>query len=331
MTGIAAHPLEKIPPGEAELIAKLQKMQLLFMKRDESQRGQHPKSTGLVRASFSVRSDLPKDLAVGLFARPKEYNAVMRFSNGGGFDDRQNDARGIGLKLFDVEGEHQVPELGGASTHDFTLVNCPVFFCESVEQLLGFMQAQLKARGELPTAWFAENPRAAAAFQRFVSAPPASLLSCDYFSTTPFLLGKTAVKYYLRSQSPPVSVAPASNEDALRDGLFAGLAKGAARFEFGVQCQKDPAEQPVEDPSVEWKTPKIALADLVIAAGQTDSQERHSFAETLVITPWRTLASHRPLGGINRARLPIYAASSDKRHKVTGASPAEPAFEDVPQ
>ena len=46
-------------------------------------RGLHAKSNLNVRAELEVMAGLPEHARVGLFAEPKKYDAVVRFSNGG--------------------------------------------------------------------------------------------------------------------------------------------------------------------------------------------------------------------------------------------------------
>ncbi|MGZ8311465.1 MAG: hypothetical protein ACXWUR_05320, partial [Allosphingosinicella sp.] len=56
-------------------------------RQEPARRGPHPKAHGCVTATFRVLPDLPEDLRKGLFARPGEYAALIRFSNGLHDDD----------------------------------------------------------------------------------------------------------------------------------------------------------------------------------------------------------------------------------------------------
>ena len=49
--------------------------------------------------------------------------------------------------------------------------------------------------------------------------------------------------------------------------------------------------------------------DNQIAPQVFETPERMKEAEELSCDPWHALAAHRPLGGINRARREVYAAS----------------------
>ena len=45
-----------------------------------------------------------------------------------------------------------------------------------------------------------------------------------------------------------------------------------------------------------------------------ETDERRALCESLTFSPWHGLAEHRPLGGINRLRRPVYDASG--RHRL---------------
>jgi catalase len=76
---------------------------------------------------LDIKADaaVPDELAVGVFAEPRTFNARVRFSNGlgapsdasEGFDDKDYDARAMAIQLTDVEGQRQ----------DFVLQNSPIF------------------------------------------------------------------------------------------------------------------------------------------------------------------------------------------------------------
>lgn len=69
--------------------------------------GTHVKSHAFLKGTFEILDGLPKELAQGMFATPGKHNAAMRFSTEttAMIDDRVRQPRGIGLKVFEVEGE----------------------------------------------------------------------------------------------------------------------------------------------------------------------------------------------------------------------------------
>ena len=98
---------ERKPPAEEEAIAGIAKPQANIMKAPNTHlRGQHPKGHGCVEAEFTVLSNSPQALQVGVFQYPKTYQALIRFSNGKSvIDDREPDAHGMAIKIFGVEGK----------------------------------------------------------------------------------------------------------------------------------------------------------------------------------------------------------------------------------
>jgi hypothetical protein len=55
------------------------------------------------------------------------------------------------------------------------------------------------------------------------------------------------------------------------------------------------------------------------------------FDEAMTYSPAHSLAAHRPLGSVMRARLQVYQALSDFRHRETGFAEAKPhSIEEIP-
>ncbi len=88
---------------------------------------------------------------------------------------------------------------------------------------------------------------------------------------------------------------------------------------LGVQLQRDPVKQPVENLTVVWdeaETPFLPLGRLEIPKQKVDAPRViGGKCETASFNPWRTIAEHRPLGALNRARLIVYEASALARKK----------------
>lgn len=60
--------------------------------------------------------------------------------------------------------------------------------------------------------------------------------------------------------------------------------------------------------------PFIDAATITIPPQDFETDERRALCESLTFSPWHGLAEHRPLGGINRLRRPVYDASG--RHRL---------------
>jgi hypothetical protein len=355
--------------AEHDAIDRVVEASEMLLDRDArplTPRDQHPKQHGCVRARFVIEPNLPDGYGVGLFAEAgKEYPAWIRFSNGGSHDDRKPDAHGMAIKLMGVtrpkalQGDDEVSrEEQDAITHDFVLVDSPIFFLPNAIEYGKFCGPLLKAKGKKPSfvrgALFflpGKVRELATLFllyflwgrlgrlrvlRNFVSKRIDSPLSARYWSTTPYLFGQNgpAVKFSavprLKPGRPPAEASP----DYLRGAMKAHLLKDAgteADFEFRVQRQRDAQAQPVEDPTVEWDErvcPFVTVARIYIEREDFDTPGRMSFGEHLSFTPWHAIQDHRPLGGINRTRKLVYARLSKLRHELNGVPPREPGPDD---
>jgi len=106
-------------------------------------------------------------------------------------------------------------------------------------------------------------------------------------------------------------------------------------YDFLVHRQTDPKKEPIEDPTVEWTTSGEKVATITIEPQEFSAPEQLEFCENLSFNLWHAREDHRPLGGINRARDPVYQMSTGLRHdtrKADGREPsgrAEPTADDL--
>lgn len=340
---------ETITAEEPVQIARLvaQNLELLDERSQPVRRGQHPKHHGCVRATLAIEDGLPSELSHGLFSTPRDFSALVRFSNGAALDDRKGDAHGMAIKLFDVSGEKL---LEPCDTHDFVLLDHPVFFIRNVTEYVALFDAVLAAQKSRMQGLFFFLPRAwmerALVFMRFLSTRPHELailkkltskrpecpLDCSYWSTTPYKLGSNAVRWMVKPG--PIGLAPDAREDSpdkLRHALVARLAREDASFEFMAQLQTNAESMPIEDPTIAWDeraSPWRKVATLRVPAQKFDSPALMEFCENLSFNPWRCIGAHRPLGGINRARRAIYDAVSRRRHELNRVHVREPTLAD---
>ena len=163
-------------------------------------------------------------------------------------------------------------------------------------------------------------------------APPASPLDNRYFSAAPYLFGENRAMKFSATPLAPVTVETLDVTDPryLRTALHKRLtAPGAGDIVFTFQVQirtaeelADKLETDIEDATVEWdaqKYPFVDVATITIPPQDFETDERRALCESLIFSPWHGLAEHRPLGGINRLRRPVYEASSQHRLGVKGA------------
>jgi hypothetical protein len=327
--------LESPPPDEQVHIDSVIDTLRERMKNDyvdrKMLRDAHPKMHGCVKARLTVDGGLDPSLSVGLFAKPRTYNAWVRFSNQDGrvSPDRKPDVRAVAIKLLGVEGMKLLDSEEHSTTHDFLLISHDVFFAKDVAEVDALNVNRI---GSLPffVSFFLRHPRVA--WSLLLSLPGhGSPLEIQYYSVTPYLFGDRAVKYSLRPRSEErTPIAHNPSNDYLREAMKAHLQHKPAVFDFMVQLQGDKERMPVENPTKRWsqaESPFIKVATLEIFPQEFDTPERAEFADELSFDPWRALPEHRPLGGINRARRQIYRALSLFRHERNTTPRKEPTLE----
>jgi hypothetical protein len=273
------------------------------------------KGLGCLDATFSVNPGLPANLRQGIFSSERSYPARLRFANASETDDREKDFRGLSIKLREVDGD---PLWGVSGEQDFLLNSYPALFAADPDDFLAFIEA---TRDDRRWRYFL-NPSHLYSLPilmkgREVIGNPFGI---RYWSTTPYRFGEdpaVAVKYSVRPCRGP---APAAGEESganrLTDAMRASLAAGPVCLEFMVQFQGDPAEMPIENAAVTWsedRSPFLPVATLTIADQPFTGATEVAACEAMRFNPWQSLAAHKPLGGINRVRRPVYAEIGDYR------------------
>ena len=310
---------ELAPENEGEIVARLVSLQVgIMMKTNPHRRGQHPKHHGCVDAEFVVRHDIPAAYRIGLFQEPVTYTAKVRWSNGAADDDTKPDVHGMAVKVLGASG---APALAGDTRQeqDFILIDSESFFVPDVQMMLELMTARVASaqKPEVMADFGQKHPAivaALAAARKNIASP----LTVRYWSTVPYKLGSGAVKYTAIPSAANATGDVDASADYLRAALGTQLAPGAhgARFDLCVIPQIDPDEDPVENPMVVWKAEPIPVATITVAPQAFDTAERMKEAEEMSFDPWHALAEHRPIGGINRARREVYAASLKTRQNA---------------
>ena len=271
--------LENIPEGEAAQIKHIAELTLKQLERRYAEaprflRGVHAKDHGCVKATFTVRRDLPHYLRVGVFATPgKTFDAWIRFSNADvlvkpdtapGTDAKPatdttpeipskppiHGSRGMAIKLLNVSGEPLLPDVKPL-TQDFLMINQPMFAFANVadyevlSQVLEkkddpspFFQKQLTSSDPLVQQRAKVTLGIVTEIQRTLVASP---VETRYFSAAPFGFGASQVMKYSANPTMPFTAgAPDFNDpNYLRTALTKRLASGLpdVTFDFQVQLQ----------------------------------------------------------------------------------------------
>ena len=79
-------------------------------------------------------------MQVGLFATPRSYTALVRFSNGRGQDDTKPEVHAMAVKVLVPDGN------GPPRIQDFIVADHPVFFARNVEHVFGFWPPRSRGR-----------------------------------------------------------------------------------------------------------------------------------------------------------------------------------------
>ena len=322
-------------------LAKTRLIRLLqfvaMVKSGISKRGQHPKPHGVVRASFEVLDNIPTRYKVGLFAKPARYDALIRFSNGPQTEDREAGPQGMAIKLIGVPGEKILEAEATAATHDFILIDGPVFFVRDTDWYVRLFKELVRNLGGKPKEWLAAlekaHPEDIAVVENYHNRIVDSPLARPFWSQVPYAFGRgdTTICRYQAVPDPQNMAAPIPpqyrDKDYLRRAMVDQLTTSArsASFDFFVQLRTDATPEVIDNPTVEWDTPVQRVATITIPAQDFDRPDQVRFGENLSYTPWHALPEHRPVGQINEIRRTVYAATSRLRHFLNLARRKEPA------
>jgi hypothetical protein len=327
---------ENVPADEERLIKDMEIILQEKMSKDYSvgitRRDAHPKTLACLQAEFIVEPNIPAELKVGIFAFPQTYPAWIRISSASGNiqSDKAKDLRGFAIKIMGVKGERFQTQNNEQETQDFVLLSYPSMplgtvklFHDAVYYSVKYSPLVFLARLALTGNFHIINEI------RKTRQNQTSPLDIRYWSTTPYLYGTDhVVKYSLVPTSRiKSSLPPKLTDHYLTENMEKHLAAHEASFDFMIQIQKDPGRMPVEDAGVEWsekESPFIKVATLRIPPQAFRTKEKDELAEDLSFSPAHSLIEHRPIGGINRARVEIYRYLSAFRHKQNNKQLIEP-------
>jgi len=317
------------PPerGEDALTARIAAVMRQKLEKDYppagTKRDAHPKHTGLLEGVFTVAPSLPPDLQVGIFAEPRSYRAWVRTSSASDKPqaDYIRDFRGLAIKLLDVSGE-KIPESDEPQNQDFVLLSHPSMPLGTVRLFHDAIVYPVKYSPLLFLAKMILTGKSRVLKEVEASKiRPSSPLEIRYWSTTPYLFGPDrVVKYSLIPTSDETSELAASlPEDYLSRAMEQRLSNESVSFDFAVQFRKE--GMPVHDAGPRWDetaSPFVKVATLTIPSQVFRTEERDQLSEVLSFSPAHARVEHRPIGPVNRARMRVYQANSDFRHRRSG-------------
>ena len=303
------------------------------------ERGGNTKTHGIVRATVTVRDDLPEHLRKGIFAEARSYPAYVRYSGPG--PDVPSDIRDAGfssmaIKIMDVPGEKLMDD--EKFTQDFPAICTPTFVTPDTRSNA---RLQYWSLHDMPLYYF-WNPRDSHVLDFFMQSlwteTQFNPLGHRFWSCVPYLLGEGQAmiySYYPKTEvvrdipGVPFGRVPFNY---LRENMIKTLDEKDVEFDFLIQVQTDPHRMPIENAAVRWPenlSPFIPAATIHIPKQKFNSPAQFDFAKRLSINPWHGLHDHRPLGNQNRARRRMYYELSKFRQKMNNTPHMEPDGSEV--
>jgi hypothetical protein len=306
----------------------------------------HAKQHGCVSARVTVKTGLDPRLAQGMFSTPgKQYNAMIRFSNGVGRGftsllksnerDVIPDIRGLGMKVWGVEG---------TSSQSFTMTTAKVGFLPTPKDALEFFTA-IHSGNAASAKYLLTHPRIALLYaKQATSGKVSNLLTCDWQAPVPQKHGPYTVKHRLVPCKPGSNFwGPGLSFNALRDKLrtaltpahqvnggSGGSSSGGGCFRWGIQFYKDDASTPVDDTTREWSSSQwydVASVEIPLQPNVWDAAHEDAcrFAS---MSPDLSSKAHAAVGATQDIRRGVYTAMAGLRHSIMGQPTKDITFEE---
>jgi hypothetical protein len=302
-------------------------------KPGKFERGGNTKTHGIVRGELTVHTHLPEHLRRGVFAEPRTFPALVRFSGPGPYITPDIDDVGfmsISIKLMDVPGPKLMAD--EQRTQDFLGVCTATFVTPDIAANVQLQRASLQNAQIYHFLNLHHSHLLDLVMQGLWTKTQSSPLEAPYFSCVPYLLGEGQAMQYsfwptsnFRTPVPGLPRRPP--DDYLRLALEQTLAEGDVTLEMRVQVQTDSFRMPIENAGILWPeslSPRIPVAILRLPRQRLDYPASLELARRLSYNPWHCLPEHRPLGNQSRARKTMYAALSEMRHSMNREPHIEP-------
>jgi hypothetical protein len=351
--------VEDIAPDENETIARIIEVmgkggKVTRERYGRSVRVSHAKAHGFLKGELRVAGGLATELRQGLFAAEKTYPVVIRLAHVPGelLDDRRvSTPRGMAIKVLGVEGL-MLPAHEGATTQDFVLDTGKIFNAGTAKVFLAAITATETATPmpEGVKAAVSSVSRVTNAALNLVGLNSANLdfyghpfnhpLAESYFSQVPFRYGDYIAKLGVIPDTTALAKLAETefkpqDENGLRTAVVQFFRDNPAEWDVKIQLCTDLKRMPVENAATEWpedESPYRTVARLVIPPQEAFTPERQEGVdEDMLFCPAHSLAAHRPLGSISRARMRAYEVLGQARIRDNNRVVREPAsVEELP-
>ena len=338
--------------NEAQLVSEIVSMMAATQRANadrhrHAHRDAHAKSHAILKARLNVHEGLTRELAQGIFAAPRSYDAIIRLSSAQGdiHSDKIPAPRGFATKVLGVQGERLLPELGGRN-QDFLMVNFPVLAFGTVGKYKK-MLALLEKNSHAPDLFqmvVAGSARLAEDVVEALGGTPGAtlqglarnndhMLGETFHTQATIRYGDYIAKLSLAPKSANVRALtskPVQVDDfsTMRDVVVDYFRENGAEYELRAQLCVDLKAMPVEDAAVLWDeaiSPQVPIATFTIEPQDSASPARRIYGDdVLSFNPWNGVEAHRPLGSIMRVRKPAYERSTAFRHTENALDRIEP-------
>ena len=283
-----------------------------------------------------------------MFKTPGSYDCIMRYSSLTPkiVPDNVPAPRGIGLKIFGVEGDKLWGE--DKKTQDWTFNNYPILelrdpkttydIADSLERnwndLPKFADEQSKRVDADVATKGSQLPKQHSRFTFQLTPHPCTrtnvvtVVAMPEYSQSAYRHGAYVAKYGVF----PLGEAQKKIEhDDIKDDAPINIISQFNRqfhmshkvtYSFCAQLLQNLDEQPVEDLGVEWDAKKYPFEQIATLEFEPQDSWMPEFRtwwdDRITVNSWHGLKEHTPLGGTNRMRRVVYAESRKLRLRVNG-------------
>jgi hypothetical protein len=237
-------------------------------------------------------------------------------------------------------------------TFDYTNINGPIFFCNTLEHYLFFQDLFLQAatyfaQGRPGTHRFLNDFLTGKgtfeqedwawdellAMLKLQQTPSVNVLLSSYWTMGAVRHGdciakvRVAPDLHFAETVVRRDIDPGLASEMTRPALVAELKERPYAFDIQVQLCTDLQRMPVEDLTVEWPealSPYVTVARLWIPQQDISGPDNLEKMDALSFSPWRVTAEHAPLGSLMKARKEVYRHSSLLRHALNHQKRVEP-------
>ncbi|KAK0345480.1 hypothetical protein LTR91_021457 [Friedmanniomyces endolithicus] len=235
-----------------------------------------------VMGKFTVHHDLPKHLAQGMFAKPGTYDVIMRYSSLTPkiVPDNIPAPRGIGMKIFGIEGEKLYGE--DMKTQDWTFNNYPILELRDPKTTYDIADSLERNWNDLATFGKEQSERVDADVATHGSQLPRQqsklshrentcydapahttiVVAMPQYSQSAYRHGDYVAKYGVfpigaeQKKIENEDVKESDPMNILSQHTRAFHMKNKVTYSFCAQLLQDLKEQPVDDLGVEWDAKK---------------------------------------------------------------------------